>query len=340
MNIQHVIKNPSFFTENFVIQVQAGPVQAAGAQARFVRVGAYPLLFIQRLLTYVQAKLGVQKHVIDVAEHDSEYIKSQLEMTFLGQQKLYWLGNLSALPIAKYKKWLAYLSAYTGPHYVLFFSDKDQKNIQKLNVPEKISLSEYKNLAILWSEDELERIQYFAASVFKQVGTLTIDQAVTLTDYGSVLGSGRDAFVEQWLEYIVKPESSLFILSGALFAGKKELFFKEWQRLQDIYEFPFWLACFSEQFFRAYYYVQFRNDRKLVEAKKISFKLPFSFLQRDWQRYKPEVFAKVHSMLYALDGDLKNGGSEVLLERMFIYFQAGSVQVRPVQAVPVFYHRD
>jgi len=81
----------------------------------------------------------------------------------------------------------------------------------------------------------LSGYKYFAASVFKQVGTLTIDQAVTLTDYGSVLGSGRDAFVEQWLEYIVKPESSLFILSGALFAGKKELFFKEWQRLQDIY---------------------------------------------------------------------------------------------------------
>jgi hypothetical protein len=72
--------------------------------------------------------------------------------------------------------------------------------------------------------------------------------------------------------------------------------------------------------FRAFYYVSYRRQQQMVEAKKVGFKLPFSFLRADWQRYQPDFLARVHNELYMIDGNLKRGGSVVQLERIFIPF--------------------
>ena len=47
-----------------------------------------------------------------------------------------------------------------------------------------------------------------------------------------------------------------------------------------------------------------KNDR--VGAKKISYRLPFSFLNRDWRKFSLEELKGAHSFLYTLDYKLKN----------------------------------
>jgi len=299
----------------------------------------YPLLFLKKLREYLQIKTGLETVAIDMNIADPVQIKSQLEMSFLGQRNLYWLGDISQLSLKGYAKWITYLSSYSGPHLIVFFTTKAIKSIEIVLLPEQIGFQFYKQLLSLWlvgkqdssvqfasqysaasRQTQDEQVVYNAELIFKTVGTIPFDQAVRITDYGLVLGSGRKAFIQSWLESVIKSETSLFKLSGALFAGDKKGFLQQWKLMRRQYEFPFWLAYFSEQFFRAYHYIQYRQQNSLVEAKKIGFKLPFSFLQRDWRKYESNVLLQAHQRVYELDFQLKNGGSDLILNSFFLMF--------------------
>jgi len=281
----------------------------------------YPLLFLKKLREHLQEQTKLKTVSIDMNETELAQIRSQLEMSFLGQKNLYWLGDLSTLSLKNYGHWISYLSSYHGPHDVLFFTTKTVKNeVELILVPEQINLMLFKQLLSLWPADEHERILYLAEQIFREIKTLSLDQAVRIADYALVVGAGRSMFMASWLESIIKPESSLFKLSGALFAGDKKGFLELWQRLQTEYEFPFWLTYFSEQFFRAYYYVSCKKEHNHVAAKQIGFRLPFSFLQRDWKRWEDTQLQKAHQRVSDLDFQLKNGGSKLILDSLFTLF--------------------
>jgi len=267
--------------------------------------------------------------VLDVGSAELAHIKSQLEMSFLGERNLYWLGDLSKLAPKSYACWISYLSSYRGPHVVVFFTTKSVKSqdIALILLPDKVDFQSYKQLVPLLLERDaqcglqaIKRVLHSAELVFKSVRVMRLDQSVRITDYMNVVGSSRNLFMQLWLESIIKPESSLFTLSGALLAGDKKGFLNQWKRLRGEYEFPFWMAYFSEQIFRAYCYVRYKKENKHFEAKKIGFRLPFSFIQRDWRRCDLDKLSVAHQRVYDLDIQLKTGGSLLTLDSLLSSF--------------------
>jgi hypothetical protein len=63
--------------------------------------------------------------------------------------------------------------------------------------------------------------------------------------------------------------------------------------------------------------------REMVEAKKVGFRLPFSFMQRDWKKTSVHELIQAHDCIYALDYGLKNGG-EFWMELFYTkFFESG-----------------
>lgn len=309
MNFKQLLTSSDLLSKNAVLGIKADE---------------YPLLFLNRFLDFVQKKVSMSKRTLDLQATEIPQIVAQLEMSFLGQNNLYWLGDLSDLSVKAYAYWLTYLASYKGPHKLVFFTKKDVKDdaVMLIDLPQKVDRAIYKSMILpfLWSEENHETILMMLEYVFKQTGTLSLDQAVRLTDYALVVGAGRRVFVDSWIDALVQPESSLFNLSGALFSGNKKKFFEQWKKIKSEYEFPFWIAYFSEQFFRASYYVSYKKQNDLLQAKKIGFRLPFSFLQKDWKRWDCSLFQKAHQQVYDLDVQLKNGGSLTILDSLFLLF--------------------
>ena len=281
----------------------------------------YPLLFINTLRDYLRCATNNSFKVLSVEELDFGSFCSQVEMSFLGQTNWYWLGDLSILSPKKYNQYVTYLSNYKGPHTLFFFTKKETpgKNLTIISLPDQVDIHSYKDYMILWNGDR-ERIAYSVGVVLRNMGTLSLDQMVQVAQYASVLGAGRSRFFASSLSSIIRPESSLFKLSGALFAGEKKSFLIQWEEMQEDYEFPFWISYFSEQFFRAYFYIRFKRDHQHVEARKVGYRLPFSFLQRDWKRWNADMFYRAHHKVATLDFNLKNGGSSLILESLFSFF--------------------
>jgi len=281
----------------------------------------YPLLFINKVREYVLNATAVPFVRIFLEELEFGSFCSQVEMSFLGQTNMYWLGDISLLSPKKQRQFLSYLATYQGPHTLFFFTTKNmsEKKIKMLSLSDQVDVHSYKEYMSLWNGDH-ERVAYSIATVLRKVGVLSLDQMVQVAQYASVLGAGRARFFEQSLNSIIKPESSLFNLSGALFAGDKRSFLIQWEEMQADYEFPFWVAYFSEQFFRSYYYIKYKQDHQHVEARKIGFRLPFSFLQRDWKRWNADIFYRAHQKVATVDFNLKNGSNVLILESLFSFF--------------------
>jgi hypothetical protein len=106
-------------------------------------------------------------------------------------------------------------------------------------------------------------------------------------------------------------------LSQALFDRKSRQFFLQWQRVSLIYPPQFWISFWSEQLWRACSYIQLQKDGKRDEAKKIGYRLPFSFLNNAWRTYSIGELQQAHSLLYDIDYHLKQGGNEYSLELLY-----------------------
>ena len=308
MNLKQLIEAPEKYIKNSFMIGFAGT--------------SYPLLFLKKIRDYIQLQCGLKMLYIHMQDAELAQIRAQLEMSFLGHQNIYWLGDLSTLSLKNYMQWMTYLSNYKGPHSILFFTTKEfsDKNMKLISLPEQIDYIFFKDLLSLWSPEDRERLRYTAELIFKKVGVLSLDHVMQMVEYAQVLGSARSSFLNDWLTSIIKPESSLFNLSGALFAGDKRSFLKQWRQLQKDYEFPFWMSYFSEQFFRAYYYISCKKNNNHIEARKIGFRLPFSFLQKDWKKWEQSIFQDAHQRIVDIDFNLKNGGSEIMLEQVFLLF--------------------
>ncbi|OGB97945.1 hypothetical protein A3F06_01705 [candidate division TM6 bacterium RIFCSPHIGHO2_12_FULL_36_22] len=286
---------------------------------------SYPFLFLAAWQQKLKMKLKKRFVVCDITKQELSILKGSLGTSFLGESCIYYLGDLSQLPTKKQEAWELYLNQYAGPHCLIFFSDKPKiavKNNTAVHVelPDWLNQKEYMELLKLcWPVQDYVRCRFLAMAVIKQYGRVSLDQGYLLGHYGLLLGNNIDEFMDNWVEAIIPNEGSLFELSAALLSGKRDEFFQQYASLKDIYPLPFWVSFWSEQLFRAIYYVQYKNENRVAEAKQIGFRLPFSFLQKDWRLASLSKLNRSHDLLYKIDFDFKNGGSEILLDNFYFH---------------------
>ncbi len=283
----------------------------------------YPVIFFSALLSQLRHKHQLDPKSILFDQLSSQALHAQLSTTFLGRSDLLWLGDLSSVePAALKKQMLALVVSYQGPHRLIGCVHPDDKSVQMKGV---ISLdedfSEYDRRALVTflfphipsAVDAVEKL-------VKGTRISSIDQLSMIAQYAGVVGKNVSLFSESWMKKISGPESSLFDLSSYFFGRKAEQFWHAWHLLKDDYAAPFWTTYWSEQLWRAHYVIKLYKENKITEAKQLSFRLPFSFLQRDWKNISAVELQRAHQFLYDGDYAFKNGGSEFFLEVFYATF--------------------
>lgn len=281
-----------------------------------------PILFFSQLMKKIKA-LDQAVKTINPVGIDWQTLESTLSTTFLGQTQTVWLGDCSTFTPTLKKKLFAFLHDYKGPHTVFCFvatkdAPKNFKNLIKIDEPlQKVEIELL--FKTLWAAGSAEK---FLALVKTDYKTLSLDSIMLLSHYSTVMGKKSDLFLRSWYEKIVLPETSLFTLSQCFFARKKDLFFRSWVNLKDDYAAPFWTTFWSEQLWRAYHVANLNKQQKFNEAKQMSYRLPFSFMQRDWKTVSLKELNNAHSFLYQVDCKVKSGATEGSLEVFYNKFMS------------------
>ena len=128
----------------------------------------------------------------------------------------------------------------------------------------------------------------------------------------------------QFIEKIMGPEGSLFVLSQHFFAKERALFFEMWRAIEQNFPPEFWVAHWSEQLWQASLFIIQAKDQGPLAARKGINRLPFSFMQRDWKRYTPRELCAAHNFLYSVDYGLKNGYASHGIELFLEHFLQGT----------------
>lgn len=283
----------------------------------------YPVLFFSALLQ--KLRVSYQPVIKTVAYEGCSFssIVAQLSTTFLGQQDFLWLGNSALIENASDRKQLLTLVAgYEGPHVLIGFIPTEDipKSVKyTISLDEPLSaLERQKLLAFLYPHVAPAVVE----DLLKTVRTISLDHLVMVAQYAGVLGKNTQQFKQQWLTEVIEPEASLFALSQYFFARKQEFFWPLWELLKDQYAAPFWTTYWSEQLWRAHYVIKLYQEQKITDAKQLSFRLPFSFLQKDWKYLSLDELKNAHDFLYQGDYAFKNGNSEFFLDVFYTTFLA------------------
>lgn len=284
----------------------------------------YPLLFFSVLTSHLK-KNNLMVQAIDFVDETDAAIYAKLQTSFLGQKIVYLLQNLQELDDKKLRSWLGYLQLYQGPNTLICYVHADwpiQLNNEHLEVmvsdvvDQKITMQ----LMTVFGSGVSANSTAVLARLFKDHEAIPLDIACLFMHYALLLGSSADYFVQHWLHKIVLPEKSLFTLSSHFFAKKSQPFFKLWSKIGDDYSQVFWASFWSEQLWRAHYYVELNNKKQMAEAKKIGMRLPFTFLQRDWQQCTQVELRQAHNYIYGLDYAYKNGQASFSLDLFYSKF--------------------
>lgn len=285
------------------------------AQAVILFQGAdyAPLFFAYFVKHYVVKQADFMYQQINLSDMSQAEVQSQLATTFLGQKCLYWFGNCSALKPKAKEFWVDFLSTYQGPHKVIAFFDEKvtitSKSFDVVEIKKQYTFDDVKTLFAQFVDIAPQKIAFFLTKIYRVKKTFTLDELFLLKDYVGVLGAKSDDFYKQWLNRLVVADESLYTLSQLFFEKKKHAFFETWFQLKDSYSEMFWVSFWSEQIYKAYFFIVFTKAKKYADAKKVSFGLPFQFMKQTYSQCRLSELAMLHKKIYQVDRDLKTGNS-------------------------------
>lgn len=253
--------------------------------------------------------------VVDLDKTTIVDIVRNLETSLLGNSLLFWILVPTEQKSKGVQDLMPYFLAYKGPHTVVFctissITDYNGKHNTRIN---------YTDIALHMDIDLLQyctregiighSLQLAAIDVIEQkLNQLSLDEVALLAEYLSVCGKQKKQFMQHWIDKIIPCEQSLFLISQHLFAKKTKDFFTHWVRVYNDYSVQFWITFWAEQMWRSAVYVKLMQQYNHVEAKKIVFRLPFSFIKRDWKHYSVNQLHDAHKKLYHIDCFAKRGG--------------------------------
>lgn len=283
----------------------------------------YPYLFFLDFITTLQHSLDahhVQK--VDILQEFS-LLQSQFSTTFLGQSCIYWLGNCSILKQKEQEVLSSYLSSYQGPHKICAFFDNKTEwtssdHLEIITIQDSYSSTDIKSLIQDENLQQAQKNAYFFNKIYKLKKTFSLDELFLLKNYVSVLNLQTSEFYETWLYRIVVADASLYTLSQYFFEKKKHLFFTTWLAMKDQYSHVFWIVFWSEQLYRAYFFTLYTKQGNYMDAKKVSFGLPFAFIKQGWKHMTLAQLQRLHSHMYTIDYSFKNGGSVYEMDIFFM----------------------
>lgn len=283
----------------------------------------YPLLFFYYLLSFLK-KNGSSIESINCVDVDVASLKATLSTISFFGVTIYYLEQFVGLPVKKQQELFDYLRLYTGPHKVVLFSDNAidgafAAHAICIALPLEMAPRDYFLIRFLVSESLRDKSE-FASELVMRSDQLSLDKICFFAQYELLLGKSSKEFFSQWMIHLAEPTHSLFTLSQHFFSKKNKAFFRQWAYMSELYLSPFWISFWADQLWRAYMYIDLMQQNKLIEAKKAQYKLPFSFINRDWKMHGLNELRDAHHCLATLDYQLKNGSSDIGLEYFYTQF--------------------
>lgn len=288
----------------------------------------YPSSFFQLLFQAFKKQFSINFSPIQIySSADWQAAKALLEMSFLGQQVYYYLGSLE-VDLKVRREVYGYLANYQGPHAIVVCAKS--ADLPTDWQPPKLNLDQVGNSLNLLSKI-LPRVIVWRVGQFLQQAQVslkaqfTLEQAASLVRYGELVKDFEE-FDQAWLSKLVLTDHSLFELSKHFLFRDRLAFYKSWICVSEAYSEQFWVAFWSEQLFRAYWFVIYQKKGDFKLAKQVSFRLPFDFIKTGWRYIDPMILKESHDFLYQVDFQLKNGGSDLWLELFLNRFFAAKIR--------------
>jgi hypothetical protein len=283
-----------------------------------------PILFISQLLT----KIREQGHLlvtIDLGETTYGQVISQLEMSFLGIKQIFWLRGIGLIDKKFNQAILNYVASYSGPNILCMIASSPDvailKNAQFISLDIQITPRILEALALFLDKKITATHKEFFKVLCQKYEKFSFDQACMIISYVHVVGRMSDALL--MCDQIIDCEHSLFSLSEHFFAKSATRFFEMWYEFEQRYPSAFWCTFWSEQVWRAYYVYYFLNKNQPAAAKNIGFRLPFSFIQKDWKKTSLQELKNAHQYMYTIEIDFKNNseahiGLDLFFNKFFL----------------------
>lgn len=286
----------------------------------------YSPLFFYKILKNFEKKFSLEFKKIDL-DQDLSLIQKDLQTTFLGQTFLYWFSDLSLITSKKKKTdFLNFLATYYGPHKIIGLIDLEQnislENGQIVPFQDNYSSDQVLQLDFLYEGQKPEVVSYFLAKLYRQRKQYSLEQLAILLEYASLLGKNIDHFFESWLDEIVTSDVSLYAVSQYFFEKNPKKFFELFNQVRYQYTDPFWTSFFSEQLFKAYWFVV-QKGQIAPDQKQMTFGLPFAFMKNDWRLHKNSSLQIAHQKIYEVDLAVKSGANEKQLDLFCMQFFQG-----------------
>lgn len=300
--------------------------------------GVYPHYFFYKFFNFCRDKNYFPKKNLYVNPLDHEVISfaALLNQLMLGMNELYWLGDCTTLfSEKKYEQHAQIISSYAGPHTLVYFIDekKLKKNITTdiVTLPSLIHEGEVEHLFSLFGKDAIYKSRKkIIKNLFERTKTVSLDQVFHCIDYLELISSSSHDQLLDYLSPLYEEDHSLFTLSNFFFAKDKASFFQTWSVLEKKYPFPFWVAFWSDQIWRAYYTVFFLKKNLIDQARTMSKRLPFAFIKVHWKQLSLEELSAAYTFLFKGDYLFKIGSNFCSFDLFFSHFFANSLkQITP-----------
>jgi hypothetical protein len=282
----------------------------------------YPHIFFSHLFDLLAEKLSYEQKFLDLQESSW---KAQLSTSFLGMSCIYWLSDLTVLKPKQKEELLLFLQEYQGPHKIILFGDAKtevscKKNGMMIVCPDKIFYDDAKHFLSAKDLSQASQQAVFLQKIYKVKTYFSLDELYSVQEYASLVPEDASEFYDRWMSRLVVPETSLFQLSQLLFEKNEEKFFALWLLMKDLYTPMFWVSFWSDQMYKAYFYIEFFSNNNSARTKAMSFGLPFSFIKYGYKNYKLDEIQKFHQALFKVDTVLKQGSNEYILDAVLAQF--------------------
>lgn len=288
----------------------------------------YQPLLVQRILLLFKKQGFIVYH----SQSEQEIDSCLHTVSFVEQRVFYWMSDITGYEAARRDLLLKRAYGYQGVPWIGFFSSEppEKKGFSGISVQFDDRLDQEQCCRLwqaLWISDEAMPgwVGKLVAEIFLSRTTLATHEALILLDYATILQEKTSDLLRPWLNDLINTDASLYTLASHFFAKNNVAFFAAWNSLKDQYVEQFWTTFWSEQLFRAYWFVYYQSPPQPVAAQKISVRLPFTFLKKDYKKYSLLELQRAHDDLYRIEWSLKNG-STLGIERLLLKFLVGRYQ--------------
>lgn len=289
----------------------------------WIKGGSNAPLFCSLITDRLIELFKVPSHSVQVRGNTEQNVHAFLGMAFLGESQWYILKDVSELTSVQQKRLYAYLSTYKGPHHVICIVDEKCETPPQSTVVDlagDITKHTFAQICLFIHGAQVQD-PLFVKQLFDSCKSVSLDAAFMLAHYAQFLGRRHEGFFKEWLERIVEPEHSLFMLSQFFFAKDMRQFLALWSKISSSYPAEFWVSYWLEQIWQASLFVHSTRSRDMSVKKYIT-RLPFSFTQKDWKQYALPELTRAHSFLYKADHGMKNGAASCGIDVFCLKFMS------------------